>query len=324
MIISGLILGGIVLFALLSVLTLVIFEPVFYGDFYKDAKREFALPGMSDGFVQQGFSYGKGAFITSGYMGKAGETSRIYVTKDGESRWVTVKDNKGDDYLGHAGGISVYGDFVYLCDSDEARQMLVLSLDEILDSEEGDAVTAKGAFPVHSNASFCHVEGDMLYVGEFYREQNYSTDASHHKTTPAGDKHHSLVFGYKLSASAPNGLEESEPVLAYSIVDLAQGMCMTASGKIVITTSWAIANSHHYVYKKPAVTAQSTFTLNGKDVPLWYLDTDALDKDIVAPPMSEEVVYVNGRVYTMNESASNKYIFGKLLRGTYIWSYPLD
>lgn len=37
--------------------------------------------------------------------------------------------------------------------------------------------------------------------------------------------------------------------------------------------------------------------------------------------MSEEIVFVDGRIYVMNESACNKYLFGKLLRAKYIWSY---
>ena len=36
------------------------------------------------------------------------------------------------------------------------------------------------------------------------------------------------------------------------------------------------------------------------------------DKIIKAPAMSEDLSFSNGKVYTMFESACNKYIFGKL------------
>lgn len=67
--------------------------------------------------------------------------------------------------------------------------------------------------------------------------------------------------------------------------------------------------------------AEASFLLDGREIPLWYLDSNDLTKDVKLPPMSEEIVFVDGRIYVMNESACNKYLFGKLLRAKYIWSY---
>ena len=62
------------------------------------------------------------------------------------------------------------------------------------------------------------------------------------------------------------------------------------------------------------------------DVPLYYEDSASLvESDTVeAPPMSEEIVYLDGKIWIMNESACNKYIFGKLTTGNYLYSveYP--
>ena len=39
--------------------------------------------------------------------------------------------------------------------------------------------------------------------------------------------------------------------------------------------------------------------------------------------MSEEIVYKDGRIYIMTESASNKYIFGKFMSGIEVYSYKV-
>jgi len=44
-----------------------------------------------------------------------------------------------------------------------------------------------------------------------------------------------------------------------------------------------------------------------KLVDLWYLDNEALISKMNAPSMSEEIVFNNGRIYILFESASKKY-----------------
>ena len=36
--------------------------------------------------------------------------------------------------------------------------------------------------------------------------------------------------------------------------------------------------------------------------------------------MSEEIVLIDGKLYQANESASNKYVFGKFTGGKYLYS----
>ena len=42
---------------------------------------------------------------------------------------------------------------------------------------------------------------------------------------------------------------------------------------------------------------------------------------IQAPPMAEELVYLDGKIYIMNESACNKYIFGKFTYGYHVYAF---
>ena len=58
-------------------------------------------------------------------------------------------------------------------------------------------------------------------------------------------------------------------------------------------------------------------------MPLYYLESSILQKTVKAPPMAEELVYQDGKILIMNESASDKYIFGKLTRGKYVYGYEV-
>ena len=59
---------------------------VIYYDFFSNTESNGEVPGISDGFVQQGLDYCDGSFLVSGYM-KDKSASRIYIMRDGETNW---------------------------------------------------------------------------------------------------------------------------------------------------------------------------------------------------------------------------------------------
>ena len=59
-------------------------------------------------------------------------------------------------------------------------------------------------------------------------------------------------------------------------------------------------------------------------VPLYVLDGSTLKGDIKLAPMAEEIVIENGKLYTMCESATNKYIFGKFTSAKYCYATDLS
>ena len=113
--------------------------------------------------------------------------------------------------------------------------------------------------------------------------------------------------------------------MCYSTISNVQGMCLTTSGKIILSTSWGLSKSHLYQYNVSNTSASSfgRITLNGQQVPVYYLDSSTLEKTVVAPPMAEELVYLDGRVFILSESASMKYIFGKFMSGNHVYSFPM-
>lgn len=355
------ILAVIVALALLFIAGYNIYQKISYREFNKVSEKEFKIPGLSDGFVPQGITWvendGKeGMYLVCGYMSD-GSASRIYMTngksgKELKQSFVSLFTNDGKADHAHAGGISVFGDFVYIATGHEIN---VYSLSELLgakekstdlvdayveksrDSEFTGVIEPIGTFNPQTGPAFVHVEDGYLFVGEFYIAEDYETPESHHMTTDSGDYQQAIMTVYVLSKDAELGLLEKRPVAAFSITDKAQGMCFVKDDKgetkMLISTSYSVASSHIKVYDNPMKSylsllagvkdaSDGTFTTDdGDKVPLFYVDSAHLEKDWVLAPMSEELLYKDGKVYIMCESACKKYMFGNLTGARNCYSF---
>lgn len=297
--------------------------------YYQASEHGFMIPGCSDDFIAQGIAYDgeKDCFLVDGYQ-KDGIASPIYFVAPGArepEKLIRMALPDGSAYAGHAGGIAIYGDYVYVADGGDHR-LLVFDYQSIYDAADGESVAALGVFETavsdtdYIGPAFVTVNGDQLVTGEFYRSPNYPTPESHKITTLAGDYQQALAVVYQLDPQAQYGIG-SVPIMAYTLPDLAQGMCFD-DGKIYVSSSWGTADSHIYRYDQAKLQLQGNIVLLGTELPLYALDRAALLTDRVIAPMSEEIVIVDGKLYTMCESASNKYIFGKFTSGK--WCYATD
>lgn len=313
------ILGKTVLYALAITVILLIFlhlgVTAWYVSFFMNAESEFLVPGLDAPFVQQGFDYlaDREVYLTCGYMDNR-TASRIYIRDaQGDTTYVTVKNADGSDYLGHSGGICHSGDYVYVA-ADGGLE--VLRLADVLDG--GDA-TIIGWVETGFDVSNCSVYNGYLFAGEFYREKSHETQDSHRQTSPDGTQNPALIVAYPLEEGAPYGVSTT-PAAAVSAPGKLQGFCFTGSDELVLSTSYGGSSSHLY-YHRISTDYVGTITLNGSEIPLLYLDGTTLTHEVKLPPMAEEILCRDGRVYIMCESASNKYIFGKFIRGYQVYSY---
>ena len=318
----------ILLWLIVSVLALVLLvfvgEKLFFGSFFfGGARAEFAIPGLWTGFVPQGFDKVNDAYIISGYDKSDNAPSSVYVIKDGKDSRVDLYNADGSDYLSHAGGVTHFGDYMYVAyntgEDTTFCDMFLLS-----DVFDGDGKATKcDSIPLPNRISYCSVYGNKLYAGAFYREgSKYLTPESHQLTTPAGDQNTALMMVYTLDETTGKPVGD-KPDLVYSTLSNVQGMCITGSGKIVLSTSWSVSPSNLYVYDLTKAS-QGTWNLDGAEIPVTYLDSACLAQTITCPPMSEELVYENGRVIIMSESACMKYFYGKIMSGNFAHSIPLD
>ena len=268
---------------------------VIYSEYYSIEERICANPGLFDGFVCQGLAASEEnqVILVSGYMNDD-SPSRIYVTDYNDSSYYVELTKNGKSYTGHAGGIAIHGDTVYIAN---ASRLLILSLAEILGSENGDIIDITREVKVNSAASFVFANDDYVFVGEFNDPEQ--KQKSHVYDAPHG-KNHSIIEVY-----AHDDLEN--PVKIYSIGDYVQGACFTPSGKIILSTSHGLSSSVFYIYNEENAT-DSGSTLDG--APVYYLGE--CEKALRGPAMSEDLDYSDGKIITLFESASDKYLFGRL------------
>lgn len=294
-------------------------ERMTFISFYTNSEKLERIPGLWEGYIPQGYTAINGETrLACGYMSN-GEASRIYILKtDKYAQFVEMKTPDGESYTGHTGGIAVCGDNVFV------TGMTGCDIFSLADITDGDGIaTKKGEFDTPLDPAYCTVFDGLLYVGSFYRAGNFETPMEHRFTTPAGDSNTAIIAAYELDGET--GLPSSEsPLTVYSVTSLVQGMAFIGDGRIVLSTSYGFARSHLYVYDLGMAVGNECIELNSNQVPLVYLDSACLVDDISAPPMAEEIIYKDGRIYIMNESASMKYLFGKLTSGNYIQGYKYE
>lgn len=290
---------------------------IMYYDFFGDADAAFRIPGLNTGFVPQGFHYleDQQIYLISGYM-KDHSSARIYIRDANRKNYfVQLQNSDGSVYDEHAGGVTVNGDFVYLPGK---KGVDVFRLSEIMNSK---TVNSIGKIAGEYDTDCCTFYNGYLFVGDFYYPETYETPLDHRVTTPAGDENKAVIAVYKADPSAEFGIDP-QPVAAISIREKVQGIGFTEDGQIVLSTSYGFASSNLWFYE-PDAHRQGSVELMGSQVPLYYLDSANMTHSVEMPPMSEEVVCKDGKVYVLFESACTKYKFGNLIRGTHVFAYEI-
>lgn len=324
----GIALCGVVVFVGIVLLGAIGYFKLSVASYYSASEKAFKIPGLADGFIPQGMKFDEKSqnFFLTGYTSNHTASPVYVVSKDGKtSKCVRLKNADGGDFTGHAGGIGVFGDWVYIADS---RGVIVYDYNEILSAKDGDGVKSIGEFSTKATdddylkVSFISVANDKIVVGEFYREQNYKTLESHKLTTKAGDYNQALAVEYSLSTTATDtfGIVPTAEK-AYSLPDQVQGMTFDG-GKVYLSISYGVAFSNILEYDESALVRQDDISVLGETMPLYAMDSASLTKSYKIAPMSEEIVIVDGKLYVMCESASKKYIFGNLTGAT--WCYKTD
>ena len=284
-------------------------------DYYSASEKAFEIPKLDDGFVPQGFCYDDSAevFLISGYdAGDKPSSVHVVDAKSGNTvNSVNLKKQNGKDFTGHAGGIAQFSKWVYVAGS-SAHCVYVFSYQDVLNKSEAVCI---GEFSLEASdddyvkASFLSVCDGKLIVGEFHYEPSYKTQDSHKVTTQSGQKFGGLAVEYSLNPNVEFGISPT-PQKAYALPDKVQGLHFDKD-KVYLSTSHGLNHSVIYEMKVPLLPSEGTIALLGRDLPLYSMDEVAINKQFKAPPMAEEIVVINEKLYIMSEFACNKYILGK-------------
>ena len=299
---------GILALILVTIIGLNIAKHFIYSDYYSIKTDICKNPGLNDGFVCQGIAVSEenNVILVCGYM-KDKTNSRIYVTDLDNNSYYVELTRGGEKYTGHAGGLAITGDTVYIAN---AKKIYSFPLESVLSASNGDIVDIGSGTKVNTNASFVYTDEEYLYVGEFHDGGKYVIENHEHET--AEGTHYAICTKYALS-----NLET--PIAVYTLRNNVQGICFTPNGKVVLSTSYGLTDTIYYVYDLDSA-ADSGLTFDG--APVYYLD--GLEKEIHGPAMGEDLDYFNGRIITLTESASQKYIFGKFFGATKIVGLKID
>ena len=344
---------------LVAVLGFKLYDYIGAAEFYNNSDPVFAPPGVVDSnFVPQGMTYEEGSktFFFTGYMGKPilGElgddiASRVYFRdEEGNVDFVRLYNADGTPYTDHTGGIEVYGDYVYVTGED-SHGLDVFLMSEVLAGKGGKA-TMQGTVKTYNSPAHVHAfdGGDgkrYILAGSYHKDETVYVTPDHERfTTPAGDENTSVMTVFELSADAQFGIV-STPVAIISARHMIQGVCITPDGQMVVSSSWGLATSNLFFYDLSKVQSTVLDEYAGvitygdledenaeryeehfrfENVPCYYLDSSCLVDTVVAPPMSEELVCLDGRIIVFCESACNKYLFGKLTTGIGTYGYEYN
>lgn len=307
-------------------------------DYYKHSEKEFVIPGLLNNLVPQGLDYveDEQTYLVGGYQ-KDGSPSRVYRVDKNTGKtngYVVLGDADGNGVAPHAGGLAAHGKYLFVAGDADAC-LYVYELSDVLSADSGETVRMVEKFPTkfgndEINVAFVCFSDEGLIVGEFYRVPNYVTPDSHIVNTSTGEENHALALCYRFSNSKTSicGIETT-PFKAYSLPGLVQGMAVK-DGIIWLSQSYGTATSTISCYtltNTDPVLAWS-FYYRSEDreeslyLPVYALDSGTRISSFDAPPMAEEIIFVDDRMLIMSESASNKYFFGNLTGGR--WCYATD
>ena len=306
-------LGILLLLLALAWVGLSVAKYILYEDYLEEKQDVCTIPDLNRGFTPQGITYlaGEDAYLHSGYNGE--DLALYYVRGEDVRRFVPL-DGEGTPALGHGGGVTTAGGYVYIADD---HALLVYSLPGLLAAGDGESLPLVMRIPVDNAASFCSAADGKLYVGEFYRAGNYETDASHAFRTPEGEEHRAIVSCYTV---LEDGSLAGTPDWHLSVPGLVQGFAVH-DGVIALSRSYGLSSSSLEFYDG-MLDAGRTVSCPGGEVPLYYVGQANLLRQLALPAFSEDLDVQGDRVIVSFESACNKYVIGKLFFAFEAASYP--
>ena len=292
--------------------------------YFNNSIKAFAIPDIDNGYIPQGIAYDPASdniFLT-GYMGNGSE-SPIYILdrKTGSFiKKIKMQDEAGQKFNGHSGGLSALGDKVYVAGSTKAC-MYVFSLKELLEAADGSSVAAEQKISLKTaddfmRVSFTSCDDSLIYAGEFHKGAIFYTHASH-LVEDGLVKQKAYLMGFSVDGdSATLGK-------VYSIPDSIQGACFDGD-YVYLSQSKGVFAGRILAYNLKDIYQAGTKIVLGKEIPLYILSEKNATKITPIPPMCEELVTVDGKLYTIFEAASNRYIIGKFMGLKSVYVTPVE
>lgn len=294
-----------------------------YKDFLAVSEKSYLVPALKETMIPQGMDIWRerGWLLISGYFPSAeiSDCSVLVAIDMATGAYVGeyyITNTDGTPHTSHAGGVAITERDIYIANGSTLYR---IPLSELLKVGQCGKVTIADSFKVPVRASFCNYSEGYLWVGDFQYGSSYPTDEYRHMTNRDGKTYYAWTVGYEIDLSTENGIKAdamvedsyATPDIVFSMTEKIQGFAITEK-TVALSQSYGRGNrSKIYLYENPMGTeAHGQVELNGKSVPLYFLDGKTPSKSIVAPPMSEGLAAMEGKLYILFESGADKYANG--------------
>ena len=310
-----------------------------YKDFKSVAKREYLVPGLNEGIVPQGMDVWeeKNLLLISGYFESvtnvSGSPSSMIVAidlKTGEMAGKYCLENvDGTAHTGHVGGLAVTKKNIFLT----TGKMYRIPLSQIEELGKSGTLKIVEEMKAPVKADFVNYSDGILWTGDFYyNAEGHLTPEWRHMTNTVGGKHCAWAVGYKVKDTEsefssenwnPATMEYATPDYVLSITERIQGFTFIGD-QMVLSQSFGRNNDSKIIlYDNVLHTEQDTsVTLNGKSIPIWFLDEAVHKKTYTILPMSEGVTSYNEKLLVVFETGTKKYRNAKSPTD-HVWSITL-
>lgn len=289
-----------------------------YTDFFQYFTSSFLIPGLFEGIIPQGCCYDAlgDRFLISGYYEDSLFPSMIMVVNAADNTFVgayPLKNTLGEDYFGHAGGIAVSENTVYLTSDSVCYTFPVTLLDSV---SNGEYIQFESKFRLNTKGSFACIYNSILWVGDFIESDDEARESASRITTlDSGETFYAYCEGYNLIDGLPSTDKINSTSDGYipdyflAIPEQVQGMALTKTNKIIFSTSYGRKNnSVIYIFDDIfSETKVGTVTIDGQSIDLLACSNNKLNKQIIAPPMAEGLANHPDGIYLIFESGAAKY-----------------
>ena len=225
--------------------------------------------------------------------------------------WLLNPD--GAPHMGHVGGLAVSKKYLWIA---SGKGVYYVSLETFENQSDNTNLKMTAFVQTAAKGSFATFSEGILWIGEFTsRDGSYSVPDFHHFKNHEGNLNHGWMAGFILDNESDMINQEntivgvSYPDYILSIPHEVQGAAFIKD-KIILSQSYGRKNdSRISVYFDPLEEApHSAFAANdGRSIPVWIMDEQNLELEIMAPPMTEGIVEYKGPAAVLYESGSDKY-----------------
>lgn len=297
-----------------------------YAAFFNKFKSSFTIPGLFEGIIPQGICYDKASdlFVITGYYEDEKYPSMIMTVNATSGALVSAHALNlldGSSYYGHAGGIALSENTVYITSDYECY---TFPLNKLTSTKDGEPIQFTSRFKINTLGSFACIHNGILWTGDFV-ESKKKEDVEDITTLVNGETFYAYCEGYTLIDGLPSAEKINSEANGYipdymlAIPEQVQGMAFTETGKIIFSTSYGRKNnSLVYIYDDIFLADKyGTKAIDNQSIDFYVCSNDMLIEKYVAPPMAEGITEHTNGFYIIFESGAAKYRNGG-------GKYPVD